>query len=135
MARVGEPRMVQTAYSTFLARWPDNVTASIGLANSYYAAGDLNAAEVVLRRALARHPDSDAAMNNLAQALSDEGRDDEALALIERAVALAGPGVNQRQVGDAPHSYDRVLGNRHAIPCTAISWQIPSRVSPLPAKS
>ena len=91
MARVGEPRMVQTAYSTFLARWPDNVTASIGLANSYYAAGDLNAAEVVLRRALARHPDSDAAMNNLAQALSDEGRDDEALALIERAVALAGP--------------------------------------------
>jgi hypothetical protein len=30
-------------------------------------------------------------MNNLAQALSDEGRDDEALALIERAVALAGP--------------------------------------------
>ena len=70
---------------------PDNVTASIGLANSYYAAGDLNATEAVLRRALARHPDSDAAMNNLAQALSDEGRDDEALALIERAVALAGP--------------------------------------------
>ena len=28
MARVGEPRMVQTAYSTFLARWPDNVTAA-----------------------------------------------------------------------------------------------------------
>jgi tetratricopeptide (TPR) repeat protein len=91
MARVGEPRAVQTAYKTFLTRWPDNLTASIGLANSYYTLGDLTAAEAVLRRAAELHPESDAVMNNLAQALSDEGRDDEALAIIERAVALAGP--------------------------------------------
>jgi tetratricopeptide (TPR) repeat protein len=91
MARVGAPRAVQTAYQTFLERWPDNVTASIGLANSYYTQGHLDAAEAVLRRAAERNPESDAVMNNLAQALSDEGRNDEALAIIERAVALAGP--------------------------------------------
>ncbi|HEV7821199.1 MAG TPA: PA2778 family cysteine peptidase, partial [Burkholderiales bacterium] len=91
MARVGAPPAVQTAYRTFLERWPDNVTAAIGLANSYHAQGQLNAAEAVLRGAVERHPDSDAAMNNLAQALSDEGKNDEALAIIERAVALAGP--------------------------------------------
>lgn len=82
---------MQTAYKTFLDRWPDNLTASIGLANSYYARGDLRAAEAVLRRAAVRHPDSDAVMNNLAQALSEEGRDDEALTLIDRAPDLAGP--------------------------------------------
>ena len=91
MARSGGPRAAQTAYTAFLGRWPDNVTASIGLANSYYAQGELNVAETVLRRAATLHPDSDAVMNNLAQALSDSGRNDEALELIERAVALDGP--------------------------------------------
>jgi tetratricopeptide (TPR) repeat protein len=91
MARVAEPGAVQTAYQTFLERWPDNATASIGLANSHYAQGRLDQAEAVLRRAFARNPDSDAVMNNLAQALSDEGNNDEALAIIERAVELAGP--------------------------------------------
>ena len=91
MARVGAPRAVQTAYQTFLNRWPDNVTASIGLANSHYALGEFAEAEAILRRAADRHPDSDAVMNNLAQALSDEGRNDEALTVIDRAVQLAGP--------------------------------------------
>ncbi|MDB5809441.1 MAG: hypothetical protein JWN94_1563 [Betaproteobacteria bacterium] len=90
MARVGEPRAVQTAYKTFLQRWPDNLTASIGLANSYYALGQLSEAEAILRRAAERHPESDAVMNNLAQALSDDGRDDEALSLIQRAVEIDG---------------------------------------------
>jgi len=39
-----------------------------------------------LRRAADRHPESVAVLNNLAQTLSDEGRDDEALTLIERAL-------------------------------------------------
>jgi tetratricopeptide (TPR) repeat protein len=91
MARVAEPAKVQTAYRTFLGRWPDNLTATIGLANSLYAAGDVPAAEKILRAASQRHPDSDAVMNNLAQALSDEGRNEEALAVIEQALALDGP--------------------------------------------
>ncbi len=86
MERVGEARAAIVAYSAFLERWPANVAASVGLANQHYALGALKEAEVVLRRAAARHPDSVAVLNNLAQTLSDLGRNDEALALIERAV-------------------------------------------------
>jgi Tfp pilus assembly protein PilF len=74
-----------------LGRWPDNIAASIGLANSHYAQGELSAAEVVLQRAAERHPESVVVLNNLAQTLSDQGRDDEALALIERALQLESP--------------------------------------------
>lgn len=91
MARVGDPGAVKTAYRTFLGRWPDNLAASIGLANGHYAQGELIDAEAVLRGAAMRHPDSVAVQNNLAQTLSDQGRQDEALALIERALALQGP--------------------------------------------
>lgn len=90
MERVGEPRAALVAYSAFLARWPDNVAASVGLANQHYALGELERAEVVLRRALARHPDSVPVLNNLAQVVSDLGRNDEALALIERAAVPEG---------------------------------------------
>ena len=91
MERLGNRRAAMRAYSTFLGRWPDNLTASIGLANGHYASGELGKAAEVLRRASERHPESVAVLNNLAQTLSDQGRNDEALALIERAVALEGP--------------------------------------------
>jgi len=84
-------RAARIAYATFLKRWPENVNASVGLANTYHAAGELKEAEKVLRSALARQPDSVVVLNNLAQTLSDEGRNTEALALVERAVALGGP--------------------------------------------
>jgi hypothetical protein len=90
MARVGGPRAARKAYSAFLARWPDNVEASIGLANSYYAAGELKEAEAVLRDASKRHPDSTALLNNLAQTISDEGRNEEALAIIDKALEASG---------------------------------------------
>ena len=86
MERVGEPAATQLAYSAFLERWPDNIAASIGLANRHYALGELKEAEFILRPVLARHPDSVAVANNLAQILSDLGRNDEALAIIERVV-------------------------------------------------
>lgn len=86
MERIGESRATLLAYSAFLERWPDNVAASIGLANRHYAQGELQEAEFILRHVFARHPDSVAVANNLAQTLSDMGRNDEALELIERAV-------------------------------------------------
>lgn len=85
MERVGEPRAAIAAYAASLDRWPDSVAASIGLANRHYAAGALDDAQRVLRRGLARHPDSIPLLNNLAQTLSDMGRNEEALALLERA--------------------------------------------------
>ena len=88
MERAGNTHAVITAYATFLRRWPDNLTASIGLANGYYALGQLKQAEAVLREAARNHPDSAIVLNNLAQTLSDQNRNDEALTVIERAAAL-----------------------------------------------
>ncbi len=90
MERVGPPDAARGAYAGFLARWPDNLTASIGLANRHYAAGDLAGTEAALRHAAARHPEAVVVVNNLAQTLSDQGRDEEALALIEPVFARAG---------------------------------------------
>jgi hypothetical protein len=89
--RVGNPRAARIAYTTFLKRWPDNVNASVGLANTFHAAGDLKESEKVLRAALAREPDSVVVLNNLAQTLSDQGRNLEALGYINRAAAAGGP--------------------------------------------
>jgi tetratricopeptide (TPR) repeat protein len=91
LERAGNATAARTAYTHFLKRWPDNLNAAIGLANSHHALGALAAAESVLRDALRRSPDSVIALNNLAQTLSDQGRNAEALPLIERAVAAGGP--------------------------------------------
>ena len=89
--RLNDFRKNRTAYSSFLQRWPDNVNAAIGLANAHHALGELPQAEKVLRGALQRSPDSAIVLNNLAQTLSDQGRDAEALPMAERAVAAGGP--------------------------------------------
>lgn len=91
LAGAGDPRAARAAYATFLQRWPDNLAAGIGLANAHHALGDLPEAEAVLRRTLVRHPDSAVVLNNLAQTLSDQGRQDEALQFIDRAAGLPGP--------------------------------------------
>ncbi len=91
MARVAGNTAATLAYKTFLQRWPGNTTAAIGLANRHYEQGELSAAEAVLRRAAALNPDSIPVLNNLAQTLSDQGRNDEALALIERTSGADGP--------------------------------------------
>ena len=89
--RAGDASRARTAYQTFLERWPDNVNAQIGLANAHYALGELPLAEAVLRDAARRDPGSVVVLNNLAQTLSDQGRNDEALPVIERALAAGGP--------------------------------------------
>jgi tetratricopeptide (TPR) repeat protein len=91
LERAGGTAAARTAYRAFLGRWPANVGASIGLANTLHAAGELKEAESVLRAAAGREPGSAIVLNNLAQTLSDQGRDDEALPFIERAAALGGP--------------------------------------------
>ena len=81
----------RTAYASFLKRWPASVGAAVGLANTHYAHGGLGEAEAVLREAAGRAPGSVVVLNNLAQTLSDQGRDEEALPFIERAMAAGGP--------------------------------------------
>jgi hypothetical protein len=89
--RSGGIQKSRTAYAEFLARWPDNVDAAIGLANTHFSSGELKQAESVLRAVLARVPEAVVALNNLAQTLSDQGRNAEALVLVERAAAAPGP--------------------------------------------
>jgi hypothetical protein len=87
LARVADPRTTATAFATALQRWPDNLASAVGLANQLHARGELEAAVAVLQEARRRHPASAIVMNNLAQALSDLGRQPEALAVIEQAAA------------------------------------------------
>lgn len=87
LARVGSSEQVATAFATALERWPENLAAAIGLANQLHARGSLARATEVLREARRRHPDSAIVANNLAQVLSDQGQQREALTLIEHAAA------------------------------------------------
>jgi tetratricopeptide (TPR) repeat protein len=89
--RTADPAKARIAYARFLQRWPENTGASIGLANALHAMGNLKEAEGVLREAARHAPDSVIVLNNLAQTLSDQGRDEEALPVIERAVGAGGP--------------------------------------------
>jgi tetratricopeptide (TPR) repeat protein len=77
-------------YCALLERWPDQLAPALALANSYYAQGDLPATIDLLRRTVAEHPQSDAALNNLAYVLYETGNLIEAEEMARRAVSLAG---------------------------------------------
>ena len=91
LERTGNAEGARTAYANFRQRWPRNVTGAIGLANAHHALGELREAETVLREAHRRAPDSVVVLNNLAQTLSDQGRNEEALRFAEQAAAHGGP--------------------------------------------
>ena len=91
MARTGGTEAATKAYAAALKRWPDDLPAAIGLANEYHSHGDFARAVTVLRTAQQRHPQSVIVINNLAQALSDQGRNSEALAVIGKASDPQGP--------------------------------------------
>jgi tetratricopeptide (TPR) repeat protein len=82
-------------YNTALARWPDSLSARMGLGNSYYALGDLESAEAAFREATRRFPTDGMAFNNLAQVLWEQGKQQEALEAATRAVDLGGPLVEE----------------------------------------
>ncbi|HLQ26606.1 MAG TPA: PA2778 family cysteine peptidase [Acidiferrobacterales bacterium] len=99
------------AYAAALSRWPDSLSAQIGLGNTRYASGDKDGAEAIFRQATLDHPDAAAAFNNLAQVLVEQGRLGEAAEAAQRAVTLGGPllktyentlnQIQQRQRGSA----------------------------------
>ncbi len=78
-------------YQSVLRRWPGHLAALVGLGNSYHAAGRLADAESSFRQASTLHPDSGAALNNLAQVLMEQGKNDEAREAARRAVSVGGP--------------------------------------------
>lgn len=85
------PEHIQSTYIAALNRWPENLSAQIGVGNTAYRMHDLAQAESAFRQATHTHPDSVAAFNNLAQTLSDQARYEEALEAVHRAISLGGP--------------------------------------------
>lgn len=86
-----DPAAAGRAYEAALARWPQSLTALIGLGNTRYALRDLPGAVEAYRRAAQTHPEAADAWNNLAQALIELGARDEALVAARRAVAIGRP--------------------------------------------
>lgn len=82
---------VWPAYNAALQRWPKVLLVQIAAGNSAYAHNKLSLAEQVFAQATQDHPDSAAALNNLAQTLSDLGKHDAALETIHRALKIGGP--------------------------------------------
>jgi tetratricopeptide (TPR) repeat protein len=92
LEKAKQPAAAVDGYRAALHRWPHNLSAMMGLGNSYYMLGDLNSSETVFRRAVALHSDSGAAWNNLADVLLRQGQQSEALDAARKAIALGGPG-------------------------------------------
>lgn len=90
-----DPAIAERGYEAALARWPGSAAAAIGLGNARYAQRNLAAAAEAYREATRRRPESADAWNNLAQALSELGNRDAALAAAQRAVAIGGPRLPQ----------------------------------------
>lgn len=84
----GQASAALAAYRAGAERWPKSSGAWFALANAYYAADDLPAAERSYRTALEFSPDDAAALNNLSQLLLGQGRCVEAQAVLERALAV-----------------------------------------------
>ena len=82
---------VAQAFERAAERWPESLVFLIGLGQLAYHQGQLQDAERAFRQATDRHPQSAAAVNNLAIVLQRLGRLDEALAYADKAVALGGP--------------------------------------------
>lgn len=79
------------AYQAAIARWPDNLLVRITAGNLAYRRGQLAQAQAMFAEAVRQHPESVAALNNLAQTLSDLGQYEAARQMAQQAVALGGP--------------------------------------------
>jgi len=78
------------AYQAALERWPADVRARFGVANSLLGLGRTDEAIHHYRQLLASQPDHVAALNNLAEALAAAGCRQQAIATIGQAIAVPG---------------------------------------------
>ncbi|MEA1949033.1 MAG: PA2778 family cysteine peptidase [Thermodesulfobacteriota bacterium] len=91
LERARQFRAAIHGYKTALTRWPQNLTAMMGIGNCHYALEELKDAESTFRETIRLHPKEGTALNNLAQILFEQGRKHEALEVIKKAVSLGGP--------------------------------------------
>ena len=81
----------EAAYRQILKRWPHSLEARIGLANTRYAAHDLKNVIVELQVAVADHPRAAPAWHNLAIALNEDRRLEEACVAAHKALETVDP--------------------------------------------
>lgn len=91
LERMGRWKTALMAYRTALGRWPDSLPATVGIGVCLYRLGDLAAAEAHLREAIQQFPRQGVLFNNLAQVLLDQGRREDALLAVKRAIQFGGP--------------------------------------------
>ena len=90
LEQAGQYEAAAMVYQSVVRRWPEESAAWIGQGNAWFALQRFADAEDAFRAAIALRPGAPAAWNNLAYALSRQGRRDEAMAAARQAVALAG---------------------------------------------
>jgi tetratricopeptide (TPR) repeat protein len=91
LERLGRWDVAAEGYQTALGRWPDSLPAVVGLGVCLYRIGNLAAAEVHFRDAIAKFPHEGVLYNNLAHVLMEMGRSDEATQSALKAVEIGGP--------------------------------------------
>ena len=88
MEQVGRIETAHSAYATARRRWPDNLLAHSGFANTAYAMGKFTSAEAAYRVALELAPGKGEVWNNLAYTLAQLGRHEASMDAIRRALEL-----------------------------------------------
>lgn len=90
LEEAGRAAEAAIAWQAALGKWPRDTVALFGLGNSRLALGEYRGAEQAYRDLLQREPTAIAARNNLALALSGQGKFDAALQEIGVAIARNG---------------------------------------------
>lgn len=89
LEQLGKNAEARTSYESILKRWPNSLTALIGLGNISFAEKKFAASVDHLRRAVEHHPRSATAWHNLTIALAASGKIAEAKKCAQHAIELA----------------------------------------------
>ncbi|WP_374469696.1 cellulose synthase subunit BcsC-related outer membrane protein [Phenylobacterium sp.] len=106
----GMPQQALQAYDAVLAQAPQDAGAVLGAAQAAQAAGDLNRAERLLRRATSLRPNDPELHYQIGQMEQARGRDRAALKAFERADTLLRSGRSQALRGGAAPGGGGALG-------------------------
>jgi predicted Zn-dependent protease len=90
LQKAGFAESAVKAFQSAVRKWPDHITARMGLGNALYASSHLPAAADAFQRAVAIDPQHGAALNNLAHVLAELGDLEKAEAMARKAVAIGG---------------------------------------------
>jgi hypothetical protein len=113
MEIVGKNDAAVAAFVAAAETWPDSPMTLFGLANAYYATGNLGIAEYTYRSALSKDPQNPAILNNLAQLLTDRNRCIEAQNTIDHALdkSISQPNLRAEIADSKREIYRRCAAN------------------------